>query len=294
MKTIYGIICIICTLVLFISCKKEERHVIVIGSDGFSAEVIKKNKGAFPNIEAMMAEGSYTLQRRSVLPSSSAANWASTFMGASPEIHGYTTWGSTKPDLPPREIGKYGRFPGIFGLVREQNPEAQTGFFYNWKTMECLFDQGSENRKKQGSDAEIHAAVLQFFKDAAPDLSVIVYAQPDGIGHSAGWGSPEYIEQCKIIDSYVGEIRNTVAHSPLAKSTYILFIADHGGIGKNHGGKTMSEMESPMIITGPGIKKNYNIPESTMVYDTAAIIADILKLKQPQVWIGRPIKSIYQ
>jgi predicted AlkP superfamily phosphohydrolase/phosphomutase len=39
----------------------------------------------------MMENGSYTLKMRSVLPSSSAVNWASMFMGAGPELHGYTT-----------------------------------------------------------------------------------------------------------------------------------------------------------------------------------------------------------
>ena len=41
-----------------------------------------------------MEDGSYTLKKRSALPSSSAINWASMFMGAGPELHGYTEWGS--------------------------------------------------------------------------------------------------------------------------------------------------------------------------------------------------------
>lgn len=294
MKKLHWVVYVLCTLLLFSACKKKENHVVVIGSDGFSAETIAKNKGVFPNIEAMMKEGSYTLHRRTVLPSSSAANWSSMLMGASPEIHGYTTWGSTKPDLPTRALGNYGRFPGIFGLIRDQKPESKTGFFYEWKTMACLFDEGSENVKKQGTDAEIHVAALEFFKEHSPHLTFIAYHQPDTIGHGKGWGTPEYIEHCKVIDQYVGEIRDAVAKSPIADRTYVIFTSDHGGTGKGHGGKTMAEMESPLVITGPGIKKNYDIPESTMVYDTAATIADIMGIKQPQVWIGRPIKSIHE
>ena len=70
-------------------------------------------------IEKLMREGSYTLERRSVLPSSSAVNWASMLMGAGPELHGYTTWGSEVPDLPSRVIGKDGLFPGICGAIHE-------------------------------------------------------------------------------------------------------------------------------------------------------------------------------
>lgn len=294
MKKLYWAVYVLCSLLLFASCKKAEKHVVVIGSDGFSAEVIAKNPGAFPNIESMMKEGSYTLHRRTILPSSSACNWASMLMGASPELHGYTTWSSAKPDLPPREVGNYKRFPGIFGLVRDQKPEARTGFFYNWETMACLFDEGSENMKKQGKDVEIKDAAIQFFKDNNPHLTFIAFGEPDGVGHGTGWMTPEYIAKCKEIDQYVGEIRDAIAKSPIAASTYVLFTSDHGGIGKNHGNKSMAEMESPLVITGPGVKKGYDIPESTVIYDTASTIADVLSLKQPQVWIGRPIKSIHE
>ena len=94
---------------------QKAKYVVLIGSDGFSSDVVRAHSGAFPNIEALMKNGSYTLERRSVLPSSSAVNWASMLMGAGPELHGYTTWGSQVPDLPSRVIGKYGLFPGICG-----------------------------------------------------------------------------------------------------------------------------------------------------------------------------------
>ena len=34
--------------------------------------------------------------------------------------------------------------------------------------------------------------------------------------------------------------------------------------------------------------------ESMMQYDTAAMIAYILGLKQPQSWIGRPVKTVFK
>lgn len=70
----------------------------MIGLDGMSANSIK-NEVEMPTYRSMMKRGVYTLKTRSVLPSSSAANWASIFMGASPEQHGFNTWGSQKPDF---------------------------------------------------------------------------------------------------------------------------------------------------------------------------------------------------
>lgn len=80
----------------------KAEHVIFIGLDGWGSYSVEK--ADMPNVKQLMSKGSYTLQKRSVLPSSSAVNWASMFMGAGPELHGYTTWGSQTPDLPSREL----------------------------------------------------------------------------------------------------------------------------------------------------------------------------------------------
>jgi hypothetical protein len=55
----------------------------------------------------------------------------------------------------------------------------------------------------------------------------------------------------------------------------------------------MAEMQIPWIVVGPGIRKNHQVQESIMTFDTAATIAAALKLKAPQVWIGRPVQSIF-
>lgn len=68
-------------------------------------------KADMPNVKKLMEDGSYTLKKRSALPSSSAINWASMFMGAGPELHGYTEWGSKTPELPSRVLNKNGICP---------------------------------------------------------------------------------------------------------------------------------------------------------------------------------------
>ena len=67
-----------------------------------------------------------------------------------------------------------------------------------------------------------------------------------------------------------------------------------GGIKTGHGGKTLREMEIPFIISGKNVRKGMEIKESMMQYDTAAMIAYILGLKQPQSWIGRPVKTVFK
>lgn len=52
-------------------------------------------------------------------------------------------------------------------------------------------------------------------------------------------------------------------------------------------------METPFIICGKNIKKGLNFNESMMQFDVASTIAYIFGLKQPQVWIGRPMKQVF-
>lgn len=75
------------------SCGQKEQtpiaeHVILIGLDGWGSHSLPE--ADMPAVKRLMENGAYTLEKRSVLPSSSAVNWASMFMGAGPELHGYT------------------------------------------------------------------------------------------------------------------------------------------------------------------------------------------------------------
>src|SRR5690625_7158125 len=73
-----------------------------------------------PNLKKMIENGSHTLKARTVLPSSSAVNWASMLMGSGPTMHGYTEWGSKTPEIPSAVLSPYGKYPSVFSLIREQ------------------------------------------------------------------------------------------------------------------------------------------------------------------------------
>ena len=233
------------------------RHVILIGSDGFSSAVMRAHPGAFPNIGKLMAEGSYTLERRSVLPSSSAVNWASMLMGAGPELHGYTTWGSKVPDLPSRVVNEDGLFPGICRLIRNAYPDAQMGCGYTWPTIGCLYEQKAVDWNYNSTE-EHHLAdsMALYIAEKKPQFAFMAFDKPDGTGHKFGWESEEYFEMCKTIDGYVGRIMEAVERAGIGDNTVVIFTSDHGGIDKGHGGITMQEMEAPFVVWGKGSKRD--------------------------------------
>ena len=266
------------------------KHVILIGSDGFGAYAFEKAK--IPNLRAMMKEGSWSLEARTVLPSSSAANWASMVMGAGPELHGYTTWGSKKPDMPPRVVDGYGMFPSIYSLLRKEKPDSEIGVIYEWDGIGYLFPKAAVNKDQNiDGDMALTNATTMYIKEKKPNFLFVHLHDVDSVGHKVGHGTPEYYEAIERTDSHIGSILRSIEDAGIAESTVVLFTADHGGINKGHGLISMEEMQIPWIIKGPGIKKDHELSQSIMTFDTAATIAELLKLKAPQVWIGRPVNE---
>jgi len=278
--------------------KKLPEHVILVGFDGWSAYSL--NNGAdMPTVRKLMADGSADLKSRTVLPSSSAVNWASMFMGAGPELHGYTEWGSKVPELPSRMVNNDNRFPNIFGLFRDKNPDAEIGYIYEWGGMNFLADTLAMNYRQQASMNDENPDgctpyAVKYIKEKKPNLLAVIFDKPDGTGHQYGWTSPEYFKMLTHLDSCLAQIVKAVQEAGIMEETVIIVTSDHGGIDKGHGGKNIQEIERPIIVSGKAIRKGHVIQESTMIYDVAATIAYMLSVEQPQVWTGRPILSIFE
>lgn len=297
LKSILAALILVLSAGIAYAAKPMAKHVVLIGLDGWGA--YSYENAEMPNLKKLAQNGAITLKKRSVLPSSSAVNWASMFMGAGPELHGYTEWGSKTPELPSREISHYGIFPSVWGLYRDADPKAEIGYLYEWDGMKYLAEQDAMSFSKhtpvdKENPRSMTDAAISYIKEKKPNLVGIIYDEPDGVGHRIGHDTPEYYEKLKQLDGYIGEIVKAVDDAGMTDETIFIVTADHGGINKGHGGKTMQEMETPLIISGKGVKKGFEIPESVMQFDVASTVAHILRLKQPQVWIGRPVKSVFK
>lgn len=275
----------------------KAQHVFLIGLDGWGAYSVKKAET--PTIKSLMEAGCYTLKKRSVLPSSSAVNWATMFMGAGPEVHGYTEWDSKTPELPSRVIVKNNIFPTVFQVLRDAAPEAEIGCLHEWDGIKYVVDTLSMNYHVQTPDYNQYPNALAdsacaYIKSKKPNLTAICFDNPDHVGHEAGHDTPEYYAMMKTLDGYIHQIIQATKEAGIYEESIFILTADHGGIGNGHGGKTMAEMETPFIIAGKNVKKGGEFTESMMQYDCAATIAYIFGLKQPQVWTGRPMTQVFK
>ena len=116
----------------------------------------------------------------------------------------------------------------------------------------------------------------------------------DHIGHTYSWMSPEYIQSIEEGDVQVGRMIDFLKKEGLFEETHLMFITDHGGIGKGHGGVSPEEMIVPWVISGPGIKKGFTITEPNNTVNTASTVLRLFGVNQPLCWTGEVPESIFK
>ncbi len=288
--------------ILICSCKtvtddhpKGIEHVIVIGVDGLSPDGLRK--AATPVIDDMITNGAVKWNVRTVLTTASSQNWASMIMGAGPEVHGIidNDWERDNHSLPPIVAGEEGIFPTIFGRIREARPQAEMGAVYNWSGFGRLFEKKAVNYDRTfKTEDSTTADFVNYIREKKPVFGFVHLDHVDHAGHHDGHGTPAYYASVAKTDSLVGEILQAIREAGMEQKTLVIITADHGGIGKGHGGPTPEEGEIAMILYGSGVKKGYTIQQQVYTYDLAATIAFVFDIIPPYAWTGRPVKPAFE
>lgn len=280
--------------VLLVSCTRSRTvpRMVIIGIDGWGSAYL--DSLPMPRIRGLMEEATCVFHKRSVLPSASSINWASTFNGLPTQLHGYTQWNSKAPAFPVADVPESGIPVTVFTLFRERYPEAKIEALYEWDGVKysldtLAFDVHRQTLADNATDSTTTAVIELLLKDR-PDLFYVHYDAIDHAGHTCGWGSPEYDVEVAEMDRCVGRILDALREAGLYDHTYVVLVSDHGGIGKKHGGPSVEELEAPFIIAGPGIRKGYKPEEYMLQYDVAATLASVLGLDIPPYWRGRPLR----
>ena len=246
-----------------------------------------------------MDGGACSMHKRSVIPSSSGVNWASMFMGAGPEMHGYTTWGSKTPEVASIATNKNGIFPTVFSVIREQRPEAETGCTFEWDGIKYVIDTLSISHIEYFEEGwkqveENCDKIVKYIKDKKPVFFAPCFDGIDGIGHEKGWYSEDYYDYLVRIDRCVGRIIQALKDAGIYDDTVIIVTGDHGGHDQGHGTLDIRDMESPLVFFGKNVRIGYQIDAPLVQYDIVATIAYILDLDIPEAWRGKPVKQAFE
>lgn len=305
MKKVFFLFCLVVFACALASCSSTKqqlpskaKHVVMVGIDGWAAHELDQAHD-IPNIRALMANGSYTLHKRSVLPSASAINWASMFMGAPTELHGYTKWNSKVPEIPAFVQNNHNIFPTIYSIIREQQPDAETGCTFDWDGIKYVIDTLAINHWEyipdSYSDINKNCSIAEdYIKRYKPFFYTAYFGTLDETAHEFGWYTPEYYNKLAEIDKAIGRLIQAMKDAGIYDDAVFIVSSDHGGIEKGHGGMTIEEMETPFIVCGKGIKQGFESSDVVMQYDVPATIAYILGIQPPQSWVGRPAMSFFE
>lgn len=271
------------------------KHVVVIGFDGLSPDGLEN--ATTPAFDKVINEGASTMHARAVLPTSSSTNWASMIMGAGPEQHGITSnsWEKNNFVLPAVTQSEDFLFPTIFQLIDDHVENAEIGAIYHWTGFGRLFEKGAVDYDiSPDSEDETATLASAYIKNKKPTFTFIHFDHVDHGGHEYGHGSPEYYKSVEKADEMLAEVMEAIRTSGMAEETLVIISADHGGLGKGHGGESLQEIEIPFILWGKSVKKNHVLKYPVYQYDNAATVAFALGIKTPLAWIGKPVKNAFE
>ena len=288
---------ILITSILAVSCsnspnirnKPKVKHVVVIGFDGLSPDGIRNANT--PTFDRIIKEGAHSFHARAVLPTSSSSNWASMIMGAGPEQHGITSnsWEKDNFTLPAVTQKEDFLFPTIFTLINDQVPDAKIGAIYNWKGFGRLFEKNAVDYDISAKTEEETATLAaKYIKENKPTFTFIHFDHIDHAGHNYGHGTDHYYESVEKGDQVLAQVMQAIEEAGMNDDTMVIVTADHGGLGKGHGGSSLMEAEIPFILWGKPIRKDFLIEHPIYQYDNAATVAYALGVRTPHAWIGKP------
>ena len=284
--------------------KRLFEHVVVISLDGLTIQGLKN--AATPVMDNLIANGAVKYGVRAVMPTVSVPNHAAMICGAGTEAIGITSNRDVADQLlQPIVKNKYGRFPGIFYVIREQLPDAEQGAIYAWTTFGQLFEDAVVNYKPPtnqdgamydiADDEEATRQACNYIATKKPTFLFVHLSDPDINGHSHGYTtSSEYLKSVAACDGMIGRIMESIRQAGMENNTLVMIVSDHGGIKNNHGGETVEEANVAFIYHGKGIKKNYTVQQTVYMFDVAANVAFALNLKAPYAWTGRPTLPAFE
>jgi predicted AlkP superfamily pyrophosphatase or phosphodiesterase len=261
-------------------------NVVVVSVDGLRPDAIATFKA--PTLQRLIAEGSYTLSAKTILPSKTLPSHTSMLTGEPPERHG-VYWNNTLEDEPGTiEI------PTIFGIAREHG--YSTAAFFSKSKFSHLQQPGSLDYSQapggwfgRWSGSQTMKDVERHLLTAKPNLLFVHITDPDSAGHSSGWMSAEYGKGVLEADAAVARLIKASDTAFGAGEYTLILTADHGGHGYDHGSDDPRDVTIPWIAWGEGVRPGQLLESSVQTMDTASTALLLLGLERPSRWAGSPV-----
>lgn len=261
--------------------------VLVIGMDGTRADALKA--ATAPTIHRLASLGtiSWTAHAGGAAsgptnqPTISGPGWTTILTGVWADKHGVVDNNF--------KIRNYDKWPHFFVRLKEVKPELRTASFVSWDPIEDLIlgfpgniksaDAHGKAKEKDGlkRDQEVVDMALKELSGNNPDVLFVYFDNIDHNGHGTGFTplNPKYMDAIELADSMIAQVLVGIEHRPKVENEnwQVIVVADHGGIGKRHGGQSPEERTISLLVAGGKMKAGVvssDSPDQAAVPATAA------------------------
>ena len=260
------------------------RRVVLFVIDGLRPDALPHSHT--PQIDRLVAQGAYTWQAQTVIPSISLPCHLSMFCAVAPERHGVFSNAWTQPPSP---------VPSLIEVVH--GASLGTAAFYTWEPLRDLAPPGALDIaycRRLGdvpgnSDLHIATAAATYLAEREPALTFVYLGATDEVGHRHGWLSEPYLQAVSQADQAIGVALETLRANGSLADTACLVLADHGWHDTDHSAGLPEDLTIPWIISGSGIRRAHRITGHVSIMDTAPTLAHLLGLSLPPEWYGQVV-----
>ncbi|MEO2168072.1 MAG: alkaline phosphatase family protein [bacterium] len=259
------------------SAPQRQRKILFIGIDGVRPDAMAL--ADTPNLDSLIAAGSFSAAAQTVIPSFSGPGWSSMLTGVFPDKHNVATNLFIDPD--------FEHFPHFFTHLKEARPDLVTASIVHWAPINLNIVSDADFVAEPISDEGVMKEAVALLGTDDPDVLFLHFDDCDLSGHVYGFSPevPEYLGAIAKVDSQIGVILDALAARPTIDSEewLILSATDHGGLGRLHGGITAEEMTIFVLVSGNAAQGGAIEPAPAIV-DLAPTAFEFLGVEIDPAW----------
>lgn len=238
----------------------QNNKVLLIGIDGCRSDALAAANT--PNLDALMANGTFSMDALNTGITSSGPGWSSLLTGVWPDKHGVQDNSFAGDD--------FLNYPHLFQRIEEHDPSLHTVSIVQWHPINDQIASGVADIVINVDDATafVRNAAVEYLTNANSDALFLHFDDVDHAGHSYGF-SPDvdqYTAAIETVDAGIGEVLDALYARPTySEENWVVIVStDHGGNGTSHGGNSIQERNIFIIVSGDGIPYEEIVADSVL------------------------------
>ncbi|EFC82787.1 type I phosphodiesterase/nucleotide pyrophosphatase [Parafrankia sp. EUN1f] len=241
--------------------------LLFVGIDG-AGEIARVDAANAPNLDALRAQGTWgsTLLYSSASDSDWGQKGAQTLSGPGWSTMLTGVWPAKHHVVDNTFSGKqYATYPSFIDRIEQVSPSLRTAAFATWSPLVTNVTAGgtilhADTSLAGGPDATTAQAGVNALADPATDVVFVALDDVDHAGHTYGANSTQFTQAIEAADARLGQLLAAVNARPTRASEQwtIIVTADHGHKPTGgHGGATIPERSTYVIVAGDGVPAGY-------------------------------------